>query len=128
MTNPFEANRFEPRGVDRECLIQPGDKCMKKVTVKGKLTSIRKSVFNSSEAWQKRRLVKRIDALLMSALGHEDAGAAIGDRVYRLLYGEALQLVDHHQANYNLDPIRLRAHLPSLHRLEKLASPEEPLF
>src|SRR5947209_3220838 len=101
---------------------------MKKVTVKGTFTSIRKSVFNRSEAWQKRRLVKRIDGLLIAALGHEDAGAAIGDRVYLLLYGEALQLVDLHQANYNVDPIRLRAHLPSLHRLEKLAKPAEPLF
>jgi hypothetical protein len=90
--------------------------------------AVRKSFNNASEAWNQRTLVRRIEKLLFSALGHQEAGAGAGDRVYRLLYTEALHLADEHQAKHNVDPVRMRAHLPCLHRLEKLAQPEEPLF
>jgi hypothetical protein len=89
---------------------------------------MKKSFDRASEGWHRRRLERRIEKLLFAALGHKDAGAEIGDRTYRLLYTEALQLADLHQQRHNVDPVRLRAHLPSLHHLEKLAQPEEPLF
>jgi hypothetical protein len=77
---------------------------------------------------ERRILERRIDSLLFAALGHQEAGAQPGAKVYRILYLEGARLATEFQLRTKMDPELLHAELPSLHRLETLAKPEQPIY
>lgn len=88
-------------------------------TANNRLRSVR-------QHWERRRLEVKLANLIEAARGHEAQGLAPGSQVYVLLRDRAEVLVNACCDRWRVSPDQLKAEIPALGRLRRLASPREP--